>query len=204
MRRNVIPASPSSARQLRSEQRGSYRTPRPAGNPLTVFAALLAKPAASQLWGCALCCCSSFSSRVSLHSGTSGSNGGGLAPYTVECPGASQQSSQLWVMADSRRTPHTLHQCCAKASEGTLESSGTEGASSSTTYLCCSSTLLCTVHRFLVPWKVMGVTAKKAPRCPLRRNFGKQLIPTTSSTPEVLSYETEKLRIICFLLAPNF
>lgn len=37
VRRNVIPTSPSSAQQLRSEQRGSYWTPRPAGNPLMVF-----------------------------------------------------------------------------------------------------------------------------------------------------------------------
>lgn len=92
MRRNVIPTSPLSAQQLRSEQRGSYWTPRPAGNPLTVFLLPCLPNLLPPSWlkgrelhntrSCA------FSSRASLHSGTPGSNGGALALYTEECPGA--------------------------------------------------------------------------------------------------------------------
>lgn len=178
MRRNVIPMS---AQQLRSEQRGSYRTPRPAGNPLMVFLLPflpnLLPPSwlkGRELWGCAPRCCNcAFSSRVSLHSGSSG---GALAPETEGCPAASQQSTQHWVMADSCRTPLTLKQCCAKASQGRLESSRTGAASSSAIHLCCSSALACTAHRFLVCWYGMNVTAKRPLRCPLRRNFGNQVI----------------------------
>lgn len=157
MRRNVIPIEPPSAQQLRSEQRGSYRTPRPAGNPLMVFLLPclpnLLPPSwlkGRELWGCALCCCSrAFSSTVSLHSGTSGCRGAALAPHTEECLGAPWQSPQHWVMADSCRTPQTLHQCCAKASQETLEQWGW-GSQQLTIYL--GSALACTAHHFFLRW----------------------------------------------------
>lgn len=154
MRRNVIPTSPLRAQQLRSEQRGSYWTPRPAGNPLTVFLLPCLPNLLPPSWlkGRELhnTCSCAFSSRGSLHSGTSGSNGGALALHTEQCPGAFPQSPQHRVMADSCRTPHTLHQCCAKPARGHWRAVGL-GQPAALPYICAvaqPSPTQCTISWF--------------------------------------------------------
>lgn len=136
-RRNVIPTGPASAQQLRSELRGSCRTPRPASDSLSalLLPCLPRLPPPSWLEGrelreCALrgCGCA-FSGRARLRAGTAGSKGGAPAPHTEEARStptrtpAPSDGGELHLAAGCR-TPYMLHQHRAKAGQGTLQSGG--------------------------------------------------------------------------------
>lgn len=136
-RRNVIPTGPAGAQQLRSEPRGSCRTPRPASDSLSALL-LPCRPRlpppswleGRELWECALrgCGCA-FSGRAGLRGGIAGSKGGAPAPHTEEAGSTPTRTPAPGDGGEPRlaagcSTPYAWHRRRAKAGQGTLQSGG--------------------------------------------------------------------------------